>query len=122
ENALVQVLPALERPLRAYGLSCRERERGEPQPRVMHGGPPRFYDYREGDSSRSSGGAISVTRSLISVLLGSGSSVISRSARRVVQAYTVLPSTWIMHSLHALALMHEKRMARLGSWWTRIQR
>src|SRR3954462_1469020 len=41
---------------------------------------------------------------------------------RVVQAYTVLPSTRIMHSLHALALMHEKRMARLGSRWTRIQR
>src|SRR5688572_18091247 len=27
-----------------------------------------------------------------------------------------------MHSLHALALMHEKRMARLGSRCTRIQR
>src|ERR1051326_6424341 len=27
-----------------------------------------------------------------------------------------------MHSLHALALMHEKRIARLGSRWTRSQR
>src|SRR5690242_19548935 len=27
-----------------------------------------------------------------------------------------------MHSLHALALMQEKRMARLGSRWMRIQR
>ena len=33
-------------------------------------------------------------------------------ASRVVQAYTVLPSTRIMHSLQALALMQEKRMAR----------
>src|ERR1041384_2456627 len=27
-----------------------------------------------------------------------------------------------MHSLHALALMHEKRIARLGSRWTRSRR
>src|SRR5438105_1057387 len=58
----------------------------------------------------------------MSSLFGSGSSVISRSANRVVHAYTVLPSTWIMHSLQALALIQEKRIAKLGSRCTRIQR
>ena len=41
---------------------------------------------------------------------------------RAVQAYTVSPSNCIMHSLQALALMQENRIARVGSLLMRTQR
>src|SRR5690348_6757896 len=72
--------------------------------------------------NRSDGGAISVTRSRTSLFLDSGAKVITLSSSREVQAYLILLSTSMLHSLHALALMHEKRMARLGSRCARIQR
>src|SRR5262249_44764170 len=71
---------------------------------------------------RSVGGAISVTRSRTSFLLVSGASVISHGFSRVVQAYAVLPSISIIHSLQALALIQEKRIASVGSRWIRIHR
>ena len=57
--------------------------------------------------SRSSGGAISVTRSRMSILFGKGPTRISRSSSRAVHAYTVFPSTLTMHSLQVFALVQE---------------
>src|SRR5258706_15916243 len=57
--------------------------------------------------NRSSGGAISVARSRTSGLFVRGSRRISRGSNRAVQAYSTFPSTRIMHSLQAFALMQE---------------
>ena len=58
---------------------------------------------------------MSVTKSRISCLLDKGSKVIVSFVSLVVHEYLVLPFTKIIHSLHALALIHEYRKAKLSS-------
>src|SRR3984957_4057044 len=78
--------------------------------------------FRGERSSRSSGCAISVTRSRMSAFFGNGASAVVPSFSRAVQAYSTSPSISIMHSLQALALMQEKRKASEGSWSRRTMR